>query len=629
MPTYKNELECFIYEKCYDRIYNPLAEWVAEHPTSLELLYSRIEYPDTATLCDMLLEFTTNVSIVEDVISFDAVVSCEIELEEETYHDRQSSSVSQWFKVSCSVTVEDKIKGFVVREIESYSRSRQPKREGATDSNLVPIIYPKDLDAEATRFLESYYPEALTMPMPVPIEEIVRGDRLNLNLIKGGRLTDDFRIFGQICFSEGKVKVYNILDDGEAEIDVGRGTIIIDAMTYWERNLGCVNNTIAHEAFHWHRHRVYAAVKSILRGEKFIATRCLTKSTKPYRSEEDKTPWTDEERMEWQANHVAPRILMPIQTVRIKIEELYAKYGYYENETDRTMILECVIDELSEFYKVSKQSAKIRMIDLGYKEADTVYNYDGFVPYFTGINPRDAFYEYCDNEDFFNILNTGLFRYVDGTYVIDNEKYITQDNDEEYSLTDYARKNLQECALHFTYRRVDMRVHGQFHHDAFHRANPDSYQKLPRYDSDKNASVVANALAFKAGFQEEYGEISETTKTFSQRVVELMERKGWDAHKFAKNTCLEPNNYYRITRGETENPSIETILNISIGLGLPTRTRDELISLAGRSWQNSQLHCAYRYILENGNIQSVADFNAAFALLEIDASGKSPLKDDT
>lgn len=100
MPTYKNELECFIYEKCYDRIYNPLAEWVAEHPTSLELLYSRIEYPDTATLCDMLLEFTTNVSIVEDVISFDAVVSCEIELEEETYHDRQSSSVSQWFRVS-------------------------------------------------------------------------------------------------------------------------------------------------------------------------------------------------------------------------------------------------------------------------------------------------------------------------------------------------------------------------------------------------------------------------------------------------------------------------------------------------------------------------------------------------
>ena len=46
MPTYKNELERFIYEKCYDRIFNPLAEWVAEHHF-IKLLYSRIEYPDT------------------------------------------------------------------------------------------------------------------------------------------------------------------------------------------------------------------------------------------------------------------------------------------------------------------------------------------------------------------------------------------------------------------------------------------------------------------------------------------------------------------------------------------------------------------------------------------------------
>jgi len=88
MPTYKNELERFIYEKCYENIFNPLAAWVGEHP----------------------MEFTTNVSIVGDVISFDAVVSCEIELEEETYHDRQSASVNQWFRVSCSVTVEDKLK---------------------------------------------------------------------------------------------------------------------------------------------------------------------------------------------------------------------------------------------------------------------------------------------------------------------------------------------------------------------------------------------------------------------------------------------------------------------------------------------------------------------------------------
>jgi transcriptional regulator with XRE-family HTH domain len=459
--------------------------------------------------------------------------------------------------------------------------------------------------------------------MAVPIEDIVK-EKMGLTLIKGGRLTDDFSIFGQICFSQGKVKVYDILSGKEHDLDVKRGTILIDAYTYWERNLGCVNNTIAHESYHWFRHRVYAAIKSILKGEKFIACRCPAKGGDEKKSGE----WTDEERMEWQANHIAPRILMPIQTARPKIEELLGQYDYYGNGADKTMILECVIDDLAEFYKVSKQSAKIRMVDLGYKEADGVYNFEGFAPYFSSISPRDAFYEYCDNEEFRSVVDSGRFRYVEGYFVINSERFIAKDANGKLVLTEYARDNLDECALQFTYRRVDMRLHGQFHHDAFHRKNPDSYQKLPRYDADKNAALIANAAAFKAAFEEEYETVTAISKTFSQLVTELMERKGWDAHKFAEHTRLDPNNYYRILRGETENPSIETVLNICIGLDAPPQIREELIVLAGRSWQKTQLHCAYQFILKKGNVCTVTDFNNAFALLEIESGGKPPLKDD-
>lgn len=99
MKEYKNELEHLIYEKCYDKIFIPLATWVGEHPNSLDLMYSRIKYPDTAILQDMILEFTTDVAIVDDVVSFDAVVSCEIELEEELTRDRHSDSVSQKYVI--------------------------------------------------------------------------------------------------------------------------------------------------------------------------------------------------------------------------------------------------------------------------------------------------------------------------------------------------------------------------------------------------------------------------------------------------------------------------------------------------------------------------------------------------
>jgi hypothetical protein len=109
MSELKNELERFIYQVCYDRIWNTVFEYVSEHPNSLELGYSRIQYPDSASLEDMMLEFSTNICIDEDTLSFDAVVSCTIELEEETHNGTNTAEVSQWFKVSCSVIVEDKL----------------------------------------------------------------------------------------------------------------------------------------------------------------------------------------------------------------------------------------------------------------------------------------------------------------------------------------------------------------------------------------------------------------------------------------------------------------------------------------------------------------------------------------
>ena len=71
----------------------------------------------------------------------------------------------------------------------------------------------------------------------------------------------------------------------------------------------------------------YATIKHILQDEKFIAYRCPAEMSCPYDNEE----WTDEQRMEWQTNNLAPRILMPIQTFKIKVDELYKRYDYENN----------------------------------------------------------------------------------------------------------------------------------------------------------------------------------------------------------------------------------------------------------------------------------------------------------
>lgn len=96
--------------------------------------------------------------------------------------------------------------------------------------------------------------------------------------MKGGRFTDDFTIFGQISFSKGKVRVYDIFDGQENDLEVNRDTILINAYTYWERNLGCVNNTIPTKHTTGIGTGLYAAIRSIMRGEAFIACQCPMRS---------------------------------------------------------------------------------------------------------------------------------------------------------------------------------------------------------------------------------------------------------------------------------------------------------------------------------------------------------------
>lgn len=355
MSTQKNDLEEFIYKICYQPIWNAVNTFLMSHPYALKLSTSRVKYPDTAMLMDMMLEYTSNISIDEDTLFFDAIISCTIELQQnDEYRGALTGETSQWLIASCEATITDKLESLKVSDVKIWTKGRKPVSTGiAATSNIVPVLYKKDLDREATAFLEKYYPEALETPMPVPIEKIAT-DALHLTVLQGHRITDDFSIFGQICFSKGAVLVKDIFKCSEKEMEVSRGTILIDAYTYWERNKGCANNTIAHEVYHWHRHRLYAAIKQILRDEKFIAHRCPTQIRYPGEDDE----WTDEQRMEWQANNMAPRILMPVQTFKIKVDELYKQYDY-ENTPLKVAVLTCIADELAKFYGVSRQSALI------------------------------------------------------------------------------------------------------------------------------------------------------------------------------------------------------------------------------------------------------------------------------
>lgn len=607
MGYYGNELDEFIYERCYQYIWDAVFNYTGTHPMAFSGCTSRLMYPASATLRSMMLQFSSNISADEDELKFDATFSCSIELQGDDYSDYAVSDIETWITVSCSAIIEDAIQSFNVRNIHIYKRGEIPKKTGPKATrNIVPVIFPNDLDAEAERFLSKYCPEALLEPIELPIEKIAR-EKLGLEVLKGHRLTHDFSIFGQICFSDSDVEVYDLFDISKETVNAKRGTIFVDAYTFWERNLGCVNNTIAHEVFHWYRHRLYAAIKQILHGEKMMPHRCPADMAYP----DDEDAWSDEHRMEWQANRIAPRILMPREPFVRKAAEVCKEKGYERSLSDLSLLSE-VAGVLADFYKVSKQSVLIRLQDVGYSEAQVlIKDYYRPVPQpSTHIDPIPAFEEYKFNPRFQELIDSGLFCHINGYYVINDEQYIEQQPDGTFGLTEYAAEHIDECALTFRYITRTSIPNYEFRSGVFYRDG--AGKSVPQYSEEDNLEIVERAKRLKEA-QRRFAAMEAdhpTPQTFWQAANQYMASRHWNKPVFEEKTGLGDNLYRDGHNHPEKDVSFQTAISVCAGLAVDLETSLRLLELAGYTLNDSHDHLAYKFILSDMRYDTLEDKNA-------------------
>lgn len=609
MNTGRNDLEEFIYKICYKLIWEAVNNYIYFHPTALNLSTSRVKYPDSAMLLDMMLEYTNNISIDEDKLIFDAIISCTIELtQNDEYRGFFTGETSQWLIASCEATITDKLDKLVVTNVKPWIKDRKPVTSGiAASSNIVPILKKENLEKEATAFLEKYCPEALADPMPVPIEKIATED-LKLTVLQGHRISGDFSVLGQICFSKGKVMVQDIFQCSEEEVEVSRGTILIDAYTYMDRNIGAVNNTLAHEVYHWHRHRLYAAIKQILKNEKFIAHRCPVNMTYPKENEE----WSDEQRMEWQANNLAPRILMPLESFKKKVDELYLKYDFEHSEL-KLATLTNIADDLAKFFVVSRQSALIRMTETGFPEAQMVLQQFDDNNVHSYISLEDVFYEYSNNRDFRKLLDSGKFKYVEGYVIINDDKYIQKDGNGKPSLTEYAWDNLAECTLTFSVQRIKRSAaKGQLPNSILHRANDE--QEVSKYETKNNEAVLQCSEEIqkkRREFEQQQAirRMHSPIKSCYEAMYEIIQAKGISKSHFCTLTLLGEEVYRKAERSNTSKPGTRAITAFSVGLNLDIDTAEYLMKLAGRTFSDDDEDQALRFCITGLSGHSIDECN--------------------
>lgn len=448
--------------------------------------------------------------------------------------------------------------------------------------------YVADYEKEAEAFLTKYEcADAIDNPRPIPIWDIATR-LMSLEIIDTEYLSFDGSVQGAIAFTRGIIEVFDWSAEETIGYEVSQPSIFVDADI---TNIGRFNNTLAHECFHWWRHRNYFNYKRNHENGTEFAFRC--NKTLSTTGSLIIGKWSDIDKMEWQAKTIAPKILMPRNAFKKKVDHSYQMLIEDNPNADQNAITERVINNVSEFFKVSKQSAAIRMFELGYVEAEAYCSGESNVSteqlqhrkatqakrHQRPISLLDAFKLYRENDLLRETLNTGAFCFAEGYFVLNDKRYLTDTGNGIKSMTSYAREHLAECTLDFAIKLIpDSLIHGTS--QMMYRSD-NVFNTESTYDANTQNTELFNIAK---DFEKRLKRAQATATTPAAWMKKRMDEEHWYESTFEDKTGLDKMNYSRV-QGGVHNFTLRPLVAMGVGLGLDLSEMEEVLRLGGMSFK--------------------------------------------
>ena len=475
--------------------------------------------------------------------------------------------------------------------------------------------YVADYEKEAEAFLTKYEcADAIDNPRPIPIRDIATR-LMSLEIIDTEYLSFDGSVQGAIAFTKGIIEVYDWSAEETIGYEVTQPAVFVDADI---TNVGRFNNTLAHECFHWWRHRNYCNYRRKHENGTEFAFRCNKGLSTAGSLIGGK--WSDVDKMEWQAKTIAPKILMPRTAFKKKVDHLYQVLLADNPNAERSIVTEYVIDNVADFFEVSRQSAAIRMVELGYSEAEAYCACESNTPtaqlqhrkmtrakrHQRPITLLDAFKLYQENELLRETLNTGAFCFADGYFVLNDERYLHDTGNGMMAMTPYAKEHLAECTLDFSIKLIpDSLMHGasqmMFRSDSV-------YNTESAYDANTQNTELFNKAK---DFEKKLKRAQATAITPAAWMKKRMAEEHWYESTFEEKTGLDKMNYSRVQNG-VHNFTLRPLVAMGVGLGLDLNEMEEVLRLGGMSFKpGDKEHEAYKFLFTafyGQDIDSCNDF---------------------
>lgn len=354
---------------------------------------------------------------------------------------------------SVPVQVEVVARAEDAKEMQKYAAYFSEKGLVRLSAGLVPELGEDDLDALAERLLAAYYPEALEKPRRVDAHEMA--ERMGLSVLYR-QIEPEGEIYGEMFFQETETPLYDAMRQHQVLAPVKRKTMVVDTTATFMGGMGTHDNTIVHECVHWALHGQAMALRRAQQPDSQEPAICCRVDGGAGRAGDDRLL-----EMEWQANTLARCIQMPRALFRRKAEEAWARHDMKVITPNRVEEMPGVIDDLAGFFGVSREAAKLRMLEVGFESVAGVYVYiDGryLRPHSWragalgrdetfSIPTEDAARLMVEDADFARAAQGYL--YVEGHFVLDDPRYVTRGEDGALMLSDAARYHMDQCCLRF------------------------------------------------------------------------------------------------------------------------------------------------------------------------------------
>ena len=536
-----------------------------------------------------------------DAISFDMIIkSCFWAYGKSEYYDEDEDEIYQWFTIKGAGKLSNKLKTLKLMEISTYSESEQIHNYKKLSDELIPLISKIQLDDIAKDFLKKYFPNSLNIP--TKIDPFILAKKMNLK-IEQHKLSKDSSIFGSIIFDDCTLEVWD--NNKEENKKFTKGTIVVDPNVYYLRNLGSFNNTIIHECIHWEFH------KKAFEFEK-IYNKDINKITCFVNGKMGTTKKRkNESYIEWQANEITPRVQAPREMLIKKFREYSNKYDSISSSSLILDSIENIIDDLSRFFSISRQSAKIRLIECGYNIARGAFNYidNKYIKPFAynekalldnqtfSIGLEDLIIETIKNPNLNKLIEQGKLIYTNSFLCLNDSKYIEKSTKE---LTEYARLNVNECCLKFNI--IVERNNKILKKECIlcRDINTGIKYKI-EFDKTVNNNMFLQSQAIIESEKFINEGLDCICNCLSKSLKSLMKWVNISEKKLSDKSEVSEKTIQRIRTGQSTSPSLETMVALCIGLELPYKISLLFIEKAGlKLICNTEEKMLYNFFLKDG-----------------------------